>query len=121
MKKKNRNVVAILSALAFAAFFICLQRSNSSNAVLLKGNVEAISESANGNDPGGVVYLRTCFFSTKSCDGTNVFKCQDGTSKLHSGSSCSSNNTNFTMYGCVEQKNHKDKFLSEYGYCYIRD
>ena len=73
----NRSNI-IVPIIASAALFIAVTYSNSSKSILIKDNVEAISES-NGNDPSGALVLRICYDSIKPKSGEKVKKCMDGT------------------------------------------
>lgn len=68
----------LVPIIGIAALFITIFYSNSSKTVLIKDNVEAISES-NGNDPTGALALRICYDDIKPKSGEKVKQCMDGT------------------------------------------
>lgn len=117
--KKNFKITVILSTIVCATFGAGLQSSNSNKALILKDNIEAISESANGNDPGGAIHAYSCYSSIKSSNDSSVNKCQDGTTLFAATTTpdeimgCS-----MTIYGCVKYSNHRPALLSRWGLCY---
>lgn len=104
--KKNINKKAIIfSTIACAAFLVSVQFSNSNKAVLMKGNIEAISESANGNDPGGALEVKTCFTEIKKKNNESVYQCDTRTGT-------------FDIYPCNSVSNYTSKWLSPTKWCY---
>ena len=118
MKKNLKTKAIILSTVVCAAFMISLQYSNSSKALLLKSNVEAISESSYANDPGGYITLSYCYLSFRYANGyRGVYKCKGGTTIVESGSHYPST---LIIYECSEEiEDHMPRLSSSYGYCYF--
>ena len=83
MNKTNYSKAKFFTVL-FSLTLLCISvlYTNSNKAILLKNNVEAISDS-NGNDPEGGIYRNRCFFSIKWSSGADyVYKCTDGTTSF---------------------------------------
>ena len=116
--KKNSIITLILSVVSCVAFIISFQYSNSSKALLLKSNVEAISESVNPNDPGSLVILYYCYTRLKSDPGEGfTCLCADGTTTWGWLSS-KTNKTNFTLYRCNQISGHTNALMSDWGFCF---
>lgn len=120
MKTKHLfGLTALACSFVLVTLFVCKQYSKTNSSLLLKENVEAISESTYG-DPGANITLYYCFRSLKKKKDAVVYRCQDGTTMWDRDVQAVLN-PSVVIFHCTLNEGYSPKAFASYGYCYNFD
>ena len=123
LKDKTMRISKLFKVLvpcvALAALFVSLQSSRSNRTLLVKNNVEAISQSY-GNDPGNSITPEICYFSTKKKEGSSVYKCNIYSGRFDNEQSVEDANKDpfIQIFPCESKQGRVSKEKSDWGYCW---
>lgn len=118
MKGKTKLTIAIIT-ICIAALYTSVNISDSNSTLLVKNNIEAISQSY-GNDPGNAITPEICYFSVKKMQGSNVYKCNMYSTYFYSTETVEDADKRefIEILPCETKQNRISKEKSNWGYCW---
>ncbi len=116
--RKRKILTLAVATVACMAFWASVKFTDSSKTLLIQSNIEAISESAYGNDPDLMMITKTCYKSLKEKDGEWAYSCEGGTSEITDNTDYGNHQSCGVIYPCHKCTNHTPKLFSGKGLCY---
>ena len=124
----SKSFKVIIPCISLVAFLLSIQYSRSNKMILFKDNVEAISESWYGGDPGDYNFrFDMCYTKLRAIKDNRVNECYSDTYVFPYdtyeiiGNPCTIQNLNRTIFPCQVAINSLPEFKSDFGYCYIME
>ena len=125
MKKDVLKISKIIvPVICLTALIMSVQYSNSSKALLLKDNIEAISESTNGGDPGQFdIVFSLCYEKLLNRTSSNTNRCNEESDLYYwdatiIGNPLTLDALNKYIYPCNSETNTTPAWKCKWGYCY---